>query len=643
MSAVYNAFLEELDNEEYIFKNITNNLEPEQYISILKQNLLSNFKVFIVNLTEKKEYNATIMHDNSLTINNHHSLLNCVILYKRVGEITYHFVKTEYCEKNKTIITVQPPIQYEKNSANKITIYDCGYIGDMLHNYSSLTHIGRNLKMYNKIMTSILNPNIYIAGEYVKTELQNKLYKCNQTQYEAIHNLKYNIELIHGPPGTGKSTTIANIIFSKIPTDHNILCTAVQNQAIETLLIKLRETKIDVLVFGRTERLKTESQKYSFENICENNAIINNNKKLKNSIYSDVIELEKIIKNNVTSNKKITIGDNKIIQIMKKYDDINEYISEQALLDILNKKIHYLHEQIDTEKHNILNSVRVYLSTTASAYKLYALFGTKKKIDTVILDEAGATTELNIPALIRLQPTNIIMIGDHKQLQGYCNVSNYILNDKLYKMSMMERLIMSNRHHAMLSVQYRMDNKICTLISNLFYDKQLISDRSCYNISVNPVQWIDVNGEEDVLDDYNKLQRFDISADDSSDIFSTTSLYNAKEIFVVYNICNQPENKGRNILILSPYNSQMHILKLMLADNTNIDVRSVDSSQGMESDVVIISLVKSNNKMQFLNNPNRMCVMLSRARHNLYIVGNKKLFNKQNNTLWKQCINYIGN
>lgn len=648
MSAIYTAFLDELDHDDYKFKRIENNISPEDYISILKQNILSNFKILMHTSGNGKldKHKFTIQQNNTLTTKIELKLLNCMTSYVNPlnDNLSYHFVNSARYDDSTKLMTVnvQPPIQHELNTSNIVILNNHGYIGDMLHNFSSLTYISRNIKLYEKIIMPILNPHIYTNGEY-KDRITNELVKCNQTQHNAIEKLKYNIEIIHGPPGTGKSTTIANIIFGKIPNDHTILCTAVQNQAIESLLLKLVENKMSVIVMGNRDRLKEASQQYSFDYLCENNPVIATNTKLIYDLNNDINKLKSMISVLPQDTKKIVIGSTQnklLIPFMKKYK-IFEQKSEVEIYELLVQKLKQTNEDIANEKQNILKNVRVYLSTVASAYKLYALFGTTRKINTIILDEAGATTELNIPSLIRLQPTNIIMIGDHKQLQGFCNIPDYILQDKTYNISMMERLINSRRQHSMLSVQYRMNEHICDLISSLFYNNMLVSDKSCSNnTSKSPIQWINVIGEENILDDYDKISEFNIDTKLLYNIKSDTSLYNKKEIYAVRDICN--EHKGQNILVLTPYNAQMYILKSILSTYNNIDIRSIDSSQGMESDIVIISLVKSNkkNKLGFLKNPNRMCVMLSRAKHNLYIIGNYNMFKKCNNTLWNKCVQY---
>jgi superfamily I DNA and/or RNA helicase len=117
-----------------------------------------------------------------------------------------------------------------------------------------------------------------------------------------------------------------------------------------------------------------------------------------------------------------------------------------------------------------------------------------------------------------------------------------------------------------------------------------------------------------------------------------TSYSNMEEIIKIQEIVQNYKNK--NILILTFYNSQLEILNKKFQNTYNILCRSIDSSQGMESDIVIISLVKSDFNT-FVNDPRKICVGLSRAKNKLIIVGNKNVFVKNN--IWNMISTYIDN
>lgn len=606
MSIVYNLFLTEIEKSIKPFKKIengqdkSNNIDHKEYLDRMIYNVLMNFNVCLKITNTNYKIFRCVIRPTTIKILEYNdtfcNLVNNLISFDDLfgdGKRSYHFVKSAYYDAHQhlTVIKIYPAAP----SLNKYDIIECdvminGYFGDKLHQLSSLLFIERNELKCREIMTSILNPATYIDGDYANNingsrELEDK---CNLSQYTTIYKMKNNIEIIHGPPGTGKSTTIANIIRHKIPLHHNILCTAVQNQAIESLVTKLHGLKF--IVIGNEDRLQIESKKYTFESMCINNKIIQKN------IHDRIKLLQKI-------DKLLESG----------YDDISPTINKLQI------KLTTIDNLIAQEKHKILDPIRIIICTIATSHRIYRIM--KKTIHTVILDEAGATVELDIPSLIRLMPLNMILIGDHKQLKGFCNVPNYLTDNNMYDVSMMERLLKGNRQFHLLTIQYRMHDDLCNIVSELFYDGLLISDKSCHNNTSNEtIEWINVIG----LDKRT----------------NNGSFFNVAELNSIKSLCQK--HRDQNILILAPYLAQLHYLQDSITDS-NVNIRTIDSAQGMECEIVIISLVRSNNKgnIGFLDNINRMCVMISRAKHKLYIVGNYKMYAECSNVIWNKFTNMV--
>lgn len=139
------------------------------------------------------------------------------------------------------------------------------------------------------------------------------------------------------------------------------------------------------------------------------------------------------------------------------------------------------------------------------------------------------------------------------------------------------------------------------------------SDKSCLLKQNENIIWTDVFG---------KCQQ------------NGTSFYNIQEAEKIVQLCELYTNK--QILVLTFYNEQLHILNTKLENMKNITCRSVDSCQGMESEIVIMSLVKSNHLSNFVTNERKICVLLSRAMNKLIIVGNSHIY--YNNKIWKSII-----
>ena len=584
MTTVYNAFL----NGVYD-KNITyipfNNLEKEIYFDTLQINIIAEFKNFVNNFYEDfnniKYLENIVDGDKILIINNYDIMTNNILLIND----NIHFVSSQILikDENYNKITIYPQIK-----TNKCEIINMGYVGNLLHQYSASIQILRKYYKYKYFYDSVLDPSIYIKGDY--NDLINNNNNINNPdlkdryQVNATNDLSNNIEIIHGPPGTGKTTLIMDIIKKKIPCHHTILCCAIQNQAIDVITNSLLKNNYDnIVVFGNCQKISELANNYHVDNLFANDEF------LKKYIESKTIFEKQILKNE-TSN----------ILLFKKY----------------NEKLTKINQQIYNRKKELIKTKKIIISTIDRSHVLNNLCNAL--IDTIIVDESGATTEMNLASLFVIQPKNIILIGDHKQLSAF-TYSKIIPDEQYHNLSLLERFINSDRKHNMLQIQYRMKTDICNLVSKLFYNNMLITHHSKIS-GVKNIKWCDIKGNDKMNEYY--------------------SYYNIDEINEIYNICTH--NKNKNILILTFYNAQLGYLTQKFNNFPNIICKTIDSSQGMESDIVILSLVASINKTivnKYQCNKKRLCVALSRAKNNLYIVGNQKLF--YTNPVWKQIIDIV--
>ena len=589
MTLVYNDFISELCDNTVNFRKIKNKISFDDYFNILKKNILCNFNVLIKNSkkTSKiipcKYYDTHDIVEIDDSIHDPKMLVNSVVTFDNY-ENNYYFIKSSIHNKiDKTILLKLYP-QIKKAHTMKII----GYYGNLLHQYSSCIHMMNRYDEYEMRIKSIIDPLIYIKGEYLPSS--DNIKHCNESQSYAINSLQHSLEIIHGPPGTGKSTTIVKLIENRIPQSHTILCTAVQNQAIESLAIKLLESKKKFIVLGSEHRLKPISKSMCFDILCETNIDIRN---LQNKIDF------------LSSKSSLNYQKKKYIDT-----DINNIVN--------------LNKQINKIKIKILSEYNIFLCTTASSFKIYRIMN--RYFDTIIMDEAAATTEVDMPPLLRHNSKNIILVGDHMQLRGFDNIPTYLTNDKTYNISLLERVIHSGRNHCMLNIQYRMNPQISKIVSDIFYNGEIhngIQKEPIYD--ANPIKWINVTAFEII---------------ENNDMVNNNSYYNMEEIHQIIKQINLYKN--RNILILTSYNAQLQKMKEMI-NHDNVDIRTIDSSQGMECDVVICSLVRSNktNNIGFLKDKNRLCVALSRAKNILVIVGNYNIFASQKNSIWQDITDYF--
>ena len=167
----------------------------------------------------------------------------------------------------------------------------------------------------------------------------------------------------------------------------------------------------------------------------------------------------------------------------------------------------------------------------------------------------------------------------------------------------------------LLDTQRRMHPKIAEFPNQYFYENKLKTEYN-HNFELEPIQIFDVNGKE-------KLDG--------------TSFYNMEEVEEIIKIYYNLLNEFSDIVIISPYNAQCS--KLKNKDNS-LNVHTVDSFQGKEADIIILTTVRSNDDVGFWNDPRRLNVGLTRARHGLRIVGHLKTWDKKSGPL-KDYLNYI--
>ncbi|MBH46059.1 MAG: hypothetical protein CMC93_05535 [Flavobacteriaceae bacterium] len=253
-------------------------------------------------------------------------------------------------------------------------------------------------------------------------------------------------------------------------------------------------------------------------------------------------------------------------------------------------------------EERIMNDSNVFLSTISSAWRA-------SNIATVIIDEAATVEEESMPGVFTCNPTNMILIGDHKQLKPFTNI------DKHEPLSFFERMVDNGHHVHMLKTQYRMAPSIGRMVSKAFYGGRL---KHGVRYESDTLKWINHSAPEDK---------------------ERTSTYNDHEVDLVYNevVAYREANPSKSVMVITFYKSQFYKLKDTLDEICK--VVTVDACQGTEADAVFLSCVRSNHygNIGFCKNWNRLCVALSRAKEALFVIGNKKTFKKD----WKRVINNI--
>jgi superfamily I DNA and/or RNA helicase len=234
-------------------------------------------------------------------------------------------------------------------------------------------------------------------------------------------------------------------------------------------------------------------------------------------------------------------------------------------------------------------------------------------VPTLIVDEAAAATEPNLYIPFHVKPNRMLIVGDPKQLPAV------VLSDRAKKggldVSLHERLMLNcGANYSMLNVQYRMHPSICDFPSLHFYDGELINGENVLRY-----------GNKGNLCDGNPF--LFLRVDGMEQKSASGSLYNVQEAEAVASLVEGLSSEQRSnpdkFRIITFYVTQVQRIRQELDSRGlyNVLVSTVDSSQGCESDIVVVSFVRSN-AAGFLKDDRRMNVALTRARHQLVCVGN---------------------
>ena len=446
----------------------------------------------------------------------------------------------------------------------------------------------------------------------------------NPTQERAVNEVLWakDVAIVHGPPGTGKTTTLVEAINETLMRESQVLVCAQSNMAVDWISEKLVDRGINVLRIGNPTRVNDKMLGFTYERRFESHAD-----------YPQLWAIRKAIRELRKNRKK---GSENYHQ---KMDRLKSRAAEIEL-------------RINAE---LFGEARVIACTlVGSAHHL--LEG--MKFGTLFIDEAAQALEAACWIPMR-RASRVILAGDHCQLPPTVK-SIAALRAGLGK-TLMER-IAENKPEVvtLLKIQYRMNDEIMRFSSDWFYGGKVESAPQIKYRSVldydHPITWIDTSNEENQITIEGENAPED-SASTSSSVSAANqnSELNFKEQFVgeSFGRINKAEAEltlltlaeyftkisKRRVLeeridvgIISPYRAQVQYLKKLIKKyeffkpyRRLISVNTVDGFQGQERDVILISLVRSNDEGQigFLKDLRRMNVAMTRARMKLIILGNK--------------------
>eukprot|EP00931_Biecheleriopsis_adriatica_P064713 TRINITY_DN39439_c0_g1_i3.p1 TRINITY_DN39439_c0_g1~~TRINITY_DN39439_c0_g1_i3.p1 ORF type:complete len:928 (-),score=251.86 TRINITY_DN39439_c0_g1_i3:2-2689(-) len=283
-------------------------------------------------------------------------------------------------------------------------------------------------------------------------------------------------------------------------------------------------------------------------------------------------------------------------------------------------------QQTQAGKEQVLARSRVFLCTIASTSRMLREWeeatGEDLRVHTVIVDECGCTPESSTALLLRLRPSNLVLVGDHKQLPPTSVVQPQILEGTGHTRSLLERCVLASGRVHQLREQYRMHPSIGGLVSDLFYAGRLLTPQSVAQVrrarESRPLVWMDVQGREEAPE---------------------KSYLNYTEVATSVKVCarlREQVGPEATIALLTFYKGQLEELMKALPNDLDIEVLTVDACQGSEFDYVVLSTVRANREQRlgFVKDPQRICVATSRSRLQLFIVGNR--FTLAGDSDWKR-------
>jgi predicted DNA helicase len=510
--------------------------------------------------------------------------------------------------------TTQGVISFIRDNKMRIVINDDDlpdWIGDGKLGVNLLFDEGSYREMHKALMEVLKAENGRLA------ELREIFYGANRPAFKSGYDFQSvnlnesqnqaltkvfnarDVAIIHGPPGTGKTTTLVNAIKEVVKTERQVLVCAQSNAAVDLLVEKLDVLGIEVLRLGHPARLTPE--------VIENSLDV----KIANHAYFK--ELREIRKRSEEYRR-----------MAGKYKR-NFGHEERMQRNLLRKEAKMLKEDADRiEQHiteDLMDRAQVIACTlVGSTHSLV----NDRVFKTVFIDEASQALEPAAWIAIR-KAYRVVMAGDHQQLPP--TVKSIKAAKEGLENTLFEKAIGLPEATVMLQTQYRMHPNIMRFSSDYFYEGKLktaseVLERT-YAMELEHFVFIDTAGAGFT----EKVKK------------QTLSTYNEEEAALLVKHLGDNILPDTSIGIIAPYKAQVEVLHDLIKDNPafdevreNITINSVDAFQGQERDIIYISLTRSNDKSEigFLKEYRRMNVAMTRARNQLVIIGDSGTLGKDN-------------
>lgn len=435
----------------------------------------------------------------------------------------------------------------------------------------------------------------------------------NATQETAVNKVlcTEDVAVVHGPPGTGKTTTLVEAIYETLHREPQVLVCAQSNTAVDWICEKLVDRGVNVLRIGNPSRVNDKMLSFTYERRFENHPA-----------YTELWGVRKAIREMQGRSRKATYQEREGIRSrLSRLRDRATQLEIQINADLFDNA-HVIASTLVSSNHRVLNG---------------------RRFNTLFIDEAAQALEAACWIAIR-KANRVILAGDHCQLPA--TIKCYEAARQGLEYTLMEKVAKTKPSTvSLLKVQYRMNEAIMRFPSQWFYNNELqaapeVSHRGILDWDT-PISWVDTSEkefkEEFVGESFGRINREEAN-------------------LLLEELITYIERIGGNHILeeridfglISPYKAQVQYLRNKIKQSSFLrpyrsllTVNTVDGFQGQERDVIFISLVRANNEGQigFLNDLRRMNVAITRARMKLVIFGDAMTM--KHHAFYRKLLEYI--
>ncbi|MDO4165251.1 MAG: AAA domain-containing protein [Bacteroides sp.] len=435
----------------------------------------------------------------------------------------------------------------------------------------------------------------------------------NSTQETAVNKVlcTRDVAIVHGPPGTGKTTTLVEAIYETLHREPQVLVCAQSNTAVDWISEKLVDRGVNVLRIGNPTRVNDKMLSFTYERRFENHPS-----------YPELWSIRKELRQLGGKARRGT------------YDEREGVRSRMARL---RDRATALEIQINAE---LFDSAHVIASTLVSSnHRLLS----GRRFGTLFIDEAAQALEAACWIAIR-KADRVILAGDHQQLPP--TIKCYDAARQGLERTLMEHIVAGKPNAvSLLKVQYRMNEAIMRFSSDWFYGGELEAAPEVRHRGIldwdTPITWIDTSDmdfkEEFVGESFGRINKEEAHL-----------LLQELEAYINRIGGSRILEERIDFGIISPYKAQVQYLRNKIKTSAALrpyrqlfTVNTVDGFQGQERDVIFISLVRANEEGQigFLNDLRRMNVAITRARMKLVILGEAATLGKH--SFYRKLLEYV--